>query len=100
MTDNSNLNITIPNLATGAKDVANQPFIVHRLQGLLLACGISAGLPTSSVLKIDGVYGPKTVEAVKEVQVFAGIYPDINHATGRCSTSEWKFLVAGIRSNG
>jgi len=58
------VNITLPQLKTGAQD-SPQDRMVHRLQGLLTALG--------SPVTIDGIFGPNTEVAVKHQQGVFGV---------------------------
>jgi hypothetical protein len=92
----STFSITMPNLKLGSIDVAGSPTFVHRLQWLLAGLSTVADLPSASGLKADGSYGPATQTAVKDMQVFAKLSPDLTSASGEVGSAEWKFLVSAV----
>jgi peptidoglycan hydrolase-like protein with peptidoglycan-binding domain len=75
------VNITLPQLTTGAQDTA-QDRMVHRLQGLLTALG--------STVTIDGIFGPNTEAAVKYQQGAFGLAQ-----SGVVDDNTWIKLIEG-----
>ena len=83
----------LPTLGKGAKDKPGQTFFVTRIQALAQAIGVVAGLPAAASLKVDGVYGDTTVNAIKAVQDHFGFTGrDLDGITG---PKTWGVLVTG-----
>lgn len=80
----------LPTLRQGAQDQPGQVSFVRRVQALANVIGSVNGIPATSNLAEDGVFGPATTAAVKAVQQLSGIARD-----GIVGPQTWSVLVTG-----
>lgn len=87
--------ISMPNLGVGEH---NPDWYVFRAQWLIAGIGKHSNIPNTQV-RDDGIFGPLTEAAVKEIQVSARIARNLASASGKIGEAEWKFLIAGVFGN-
>ena len=85
----------LPALTQGNVDVNDKQPFVRVMQGCIVAKGHANAIEAAYDLKVDGAFGPKTVNALLAIQEHFGLHDSDEYSKRVCGPKTWPAIITG-----